>query len=199
MPKIFGVSYEKGEERFGPFTSRIYSFFAATVFRRTYLAIAMDVAKQKPRSVLDVGGGTGELITAIAEKLKSAKFCYVDPSEGMVSAAKKRLSKRGLSKRTKVAFGDSMHIPFKEKFDLIVSSFSFHHWAKKRESILYLSKLLNPGGKIMLYERDRDKMRGPSAVKSHFLSEKEILRMHVRGLKTRTRSVGNLLVVEFRR
>ncbi len=189
--------YKNGEERFGKLDSRVYAFFAATLFKGTYLTIARDIAQQKARCILDVGGGTGDLIRVLARTIGSARFYYVDPSEAMVRMARKKFDNPDIKDRIKASLGDSTHVPFNVKFDLIISSFSFHHWAKKEESLRYLLKKLNAKGKIILYERNKDEAHGIYSLgKDHFLSEKETGSLNLKGAKKRIRRLGSLLIVE---
>ena len=72
----------------------------------------------------------------------------VDPSESMLRIAIK--NNKGDGRR--FAIGYSQMLTFRRRFDMIISSVSFHHWAHKKESLAYLSGFLKPGGEIRIYE-----------------------------------------------
>ncbi len=190
--------YENGEERFGYFGSKAYSFLASIALRGYYSKIARDIIARKPEVVLDVGGGTGNLLSLLAYKLKSSRFYYVDPSRDMLPIARKRFARNRVSGRIKIALGSSTNVPFSGKFDLIVSSFSFHHWAKKREGVMYLLKKLDKNGRLVIYDLDSSALRGPYVLaRGHAVSEDAIKKIIIPGVKTETKRIGNLLVAEF--
>ena len=58
--------YMEGEERFGTFSSRIYSSFSGMHYWMYHRAVVREVLKLSPQSVLDVGCGPGDVLAHLA-------------------------------------------------------------------------------------------------------------------------------------
>ena len=139
----------EGEERFGRITSWLYAFFAdhSDGFSMWKFA-ADDILDSGRRIILDVGTGPGNIPFMLADKGKGLEIYAIDPSKAMLRIARKKCA----GKKVTLAEGYSRYVPFHKKFDLIISTVSFHHWTHKNESLIYLSKFLKPGGEIRIYE-----------------------------------------------
>ncbi|EET89735.1 MAG: class I SAM-dependent methyltransferase [Candidatus Micrarchaeales archaeon] len=184
--------YLKGEEKFGPITSRIYSLFASRIhdILKFYEFVVSDISSSKAKALLDIGTGPGEIPIRLA-RMNRFEVYAVDPSPAMLSIA--RGNSTGL-KRVHFALGSSRSIPFKIKFDMIISSLSMHHWKEKEESLRYLSKFLSKNGEIRIYEFEREAPKsGPigaikgTVVGHHSLSLKEFKHIaYGSGLKVRS-------------
>jgi len=165
--------YLEGEEKFGPITSLAYWLgVKLTGMNKFYSFILDDIKKSKYTELLDVGTGPGYVPVMLAES--GMKNLYaIDPSYDMLKIAKRR------SKDLKIRYGigSSRNVPFKRKFELVISTLSFHHWAKKAESLKYLSRFLKKGGEIRIYEFEREKRKGWTKhfISSHSVSKKEML------------------------
>lgn len=162
-----------GEERFGPVSSVGYWLSAklppVSGFHRF---VVEDVRKRGFRSMLDVGTGPGNVPMAIARSVSNGRIYAVDPSEGMVRLSRMRPGAKGIEFR----LGSSRHLPFKMKFDLIITALSFHHWAKKAYSLRYLSRFLAKGGEMRIYEFDKDRLYPivKQIFESHSMSKDEL-------------------------
>jgi ubiquinone/menaquinone biosynthesis C-methylase UbiE len=139
----------RGEERFGPVLSRLYTLFSREGALGIYDFACKDILSKKGSfSLLDVGTGPGILPKMLSMRTDKIDIWAVDPSESMLRIAIK--NNKGDGRR--FAIGYSQMLPFSRRFDMIISSVSFHHWAHKKESLAYLSGFLKPGGEIRIYE-----------------------------------------------
>ena len=111
---------------------------------RVLRPLLRDVAA--PR-VLDVGCGTGRLLTRLRAELPAAELCGVDASEGMIAVASGKAALDGV--RLDVASADAL--PFEPSwFDAAVSTMSFHHWDDQAAGMHGVARVLRPGGLLLL-------------------------------------------------
>lgn len=149
--------YLDGEEQFGPLSSFFYSLCAqSSPMTRLYAFIIDDIGKNELGSILDVGTGPGRVPIMLAKNGCAKRIYAIDPSPNMIKIAKSKSKDLGIV----FAEGSSRNIPFKNKFDLIISSLSFHHWQDKEGSLDYLKKFLNRNGEIRIYEHEKEKLSG---------------------------------------
>lgn len=185
--------YLEGEERFGPFMSFLYAIGSALPFPRVIYKIARDdIMRTNPRSVLDVGCGPGDLLVMLS-KAGCANLYGIDPSPDMIRAAKRKAHGRAI----RFGIGSSREVPFGRKFGMIVSTLSFHHWAKRDEALRYLSRFLEGRGTIRIYELEH---RGGIAAhmpwSTHTISE-AALRRSARAAGLKVVSIGRRAGVIF--
>lgn len=132
--------------------SRVYDLVARRVLRRMYRRLAKDVAAAAPRDaeVLDVGTGPGVLLLELARLRPDLRLTGVDLSADMVSAATGNLAAHD---NATARVGDVTALPFPdESFDLVVSSFSSHHWDHPEAAVPELARVLRPGGRVRVYD-----------------------------------------------
>jgi ubiquinone/menaquinone biosynthesis C-methylase UbiE len=163
-----------GEERFGLISSFAYSLGVKLKSGQEFYSFVVDdIKKSGFREILDVGTGPGDVPILLAKSGKFKLVYAVDPSGDMLRIAKAH------SKRLKIKFGygSSRHIPFNKKFDLIISTISFHHWKMKTESLKYLSGFLKKGGEIRIYEFEKRELKG---IWRYFMSSHAVSREEMR-------------------
>jgi SAM-dependent methyltransferase len=99
------------------------------------------IAEARPRRVLEVGGGPGELAERIAVELGAA-VVMVDSSPRMVELARGR----GADARV----GDAQELPFEdESFDCAVAAWMLYHVPDPDRAIGELARVLEPGGRLV--------------------------------------------------
>ncbi len=189
--------YEKGEEKFGFISSRIYSLGSSKAMKSFYSFIADDIKKYRPRRILDVGAGPGDLALLLS-KIKKAEIYCVDPSAAMKSIAERKFIRNKI-KNVKYGLGSSRHISFSEKFDLIATTISFHHWKEKKKSIKYILKKLNKKGIFIIYEFCYDRLNGiqKMSIGKHSLSIKEAESYRFKGYKKNIEVIGKIIKLSF--
>lgn len=190
--------YLKGEERFGPITSELYSMFAPRVAKYYYDFIVEDVESINPMRMLDVGCGPGTIINMLSPKLPETEFYCVDPSKSMVRISNRRFAKGTAASRIHVEQGSSRYVPFEGEFDLILSSLSFHHWKDKENGLLYLIDRLSEKGIISIYDPYYEEVRKKHRFGStHSLSYSYLSRLNFDGVKKSIHYNGELVNVRF--
>jgi ubiquinone/menaquinone biosynthesis C-methylase UbiE len=122
-----------------------------------YRAVAADVlramATRSPGVVVDVGAGPGGLVVAVAAVFPDAMLCAVDVDPQMVALARDRVAREALGHRVDVLVGDVCALPLADGFaDLVISTFSVHHWPDARRGFAEVRRILRPGGRALVYD-----------------------------------------------
>ena len=142
---------------------RRYDVLARRVLRGFYRRTAADVARAAPRdaTVLDIGTGPGVLLMELAKRRPDLRLTGVDLSEDMIAAAA-----RNLGDTAAVRTADVAELPFDaEAFDLVVSSFSTHHWENPETGAAEAARVLRTGGRFLVYDFERapfEALRSPA-------------------------------------
>ncbi len=172
--------YLEGEEKFGTISSCIYDKILTPILKRYYNIIIDEIAGKKIEKLMDIGCGPGKVVISLAQDMVNTHFFCVDPSPSMLKMSRKNAVKYGLENRISIALGSSREIPFNEKFDAIISSFSYHHWKDRDESLKNLVRYLNDGGFIYIFEYDNDSGKLKN---SHGVSEDEWANLKIEGVR----------------
>jgi ubiquinone/menaquinone biosynthesis C-methylase UbiE len=114
------------------------------------------------RRLLDVGTGPGNLLEALRDHIGSEYSAYgADVDVEMIPLMKGVLEKD--HQRKGFVINDNQRLPFKANtFQLIVSVLALHHFMHPAEMILEMNRILDPNGKILIYDFD------PESVKLRF-------------------------------
>ncbi len=105
---------------------------------------------------LDIGCGTGELATRLAQRGWQATA--LDLCESMLRCAKRKTSDE---LRVDLAAGDSEHLPFPDgAFDVITCANCFHHFPHQQNVLHEMRRALKPGGRLFIVDGWRDRVVG---------------------------------------
>jgi len=101
-----------------------------------------------PRQILDVGCGTGYLLGQLAARAPQASaLAGIDPAPAMIEVA----TSAATDGRVRFVVGTAERLPWPDqKFDLVVSTTSFDHWADQRAGLAQCARVLAPGGCLVL-------------------------------------------------
>jgi SAM-dependent methyltransferase len=104
---------------------------------------------------LDIGCGTGALTEAIAERCAPRRLAGIDPSEGFLDFARRRLGSRA-----ELRAADAQALPFPDaQFDRAVSGLVLNFVPDQERAAAEMARVLRPGGEAALYVWDyADKM-----------------------------------------
>lgn len=132
---------------------RVYDFVARRLLRGLYRRIADDLVDTVADGarVLDVGTGPGVLLLELAQRRADLRLTGVDLSADMVSAAEANL--RPFADRAVARVADVTELPFADdSFDVIVTTYSLHHWDDPAGAVPELARVLRPGGRLYAYD-----------------------------------------------
>lgn len=132
----------------------VYDRLAGPLIGPFYERVARDVvASCSSGTVLEVGPGPGHLAARIAALAPAVRVVGVDVDAGMVARARARATREGVADRVVVAEGDVAALPLADAcVDLVVSTFSLHHWADRVGGLDEIRRVLRPGGRALVYD-----------------------------------------------
>lgn len=131
---------------------------------------------QGDERVLDAGCGAGHTAASFAPHV--AEVVALDFTASMLGQVEVLAKNRGLA-NIKTRLGDVETLPFaSSKFDLVVSRYSAHHWARPGKALREFRRVLRTGGRFIL----SDVVGFGDPVCDTFLNAIELLRdpSHVR-------------------
>ena len=135
-------------ERFDRDASEYDRFARYAWVRATYRFILDETLKYDFQSCLDVGCGTGNLLSRLGKQRQSAKLFGIDLSEEMIKVARAKLRDKA-----DLRVADSERLPFEAgKFDLITCTYSFHHYPNPIAVLTEMRRVLADGGKLILVD-----------------------------------------------
>jgi SAM-dependent methyltransferase len=109
------------------------------------------VAEARPRTVLEVGGGEGELAERIRLEL-GAEVIGIDQSERMVEIQR--------SKGIDARIGDAQKLPFRAaEFDVAIAAWMLYHVADVDRALAELARVLHPGGRLVAVTNATDHLQ----------------------------------------
>ncbi|THV24520.1 class I SAM-dependent methyltransferase [Glycomyces paridis] len=133
--------------------SRNYDRLARLLMKPLYRRIAADIAAVAPEgaALLDVGTGPGILLQTLARTRPDLRLTGVDLAPDMVD-----LARRNLGGLAELHAADAAALPFDDaRFDLVVTSFSSHHWGDPQAGATEIARVLTPGGRLLNYDFPR--------------------------------------------
>jgi len=130
----------------------------ATVIGPVYGLLARTaVAELGPGgSMLDVGCGPGQLVIQAARRTSDARITGADLDPLMIDRASANARHRlppDESARVTFTVADVAALPFPDRsFDLVVSTFSMHHWSDPKAGLEEVYRVLKPGGRALIWD-----------------------------------------------
>ena len=138
-------------ERWSAFRVWLYSLLNRSP--KSNLAVVEHASPGGGERLLDVGCGPGAALEHAAAR--GAEVAGVDPSPAMADRASRRVP------RAEIKVGSAEAIPFPDdRFDVVISISSFHHWADPDAGLTEILRVLAPGGRLLIAERKHKRSAG---------------------------------------
>jgi demethylmenaquinone methyltransferase / 2-methoxy-6-polyprenyl-1,4-benzoquinol methylase len=131
------------------FLNHFLSFGIDQAWRKKLVRLLVN---RKPRTVLDVATGTGDLAIAISS-LMPQKIVGIDISEKMLEIGRQKISERGLSQIILLQHADAEKIPFSNNsFEAITVAFGVRNYENLELGLTEMKRVLRPGGVMLILE-----------------------------------------------
>lgn len=115
----------------------------------------------RPFRMLDVGCGTGTLLSLAARDPLAERLVGLDYAAEMVRRAGEKFSESEQSAKLAVVRGDAERLPFADAtFDVLACCNSFHHYPHQPAAVRDFRRVLRPGGLLVLIDGFRDNVIG---------------------------------------
>jgi phosphatidylethanolamine/phosphatidyl-N-methylethanolamine N-methyltransferase len=139
---------EEAYARWAPIYDRAFTAVMRPGRRAAAAALAALVRPDAPLRVLDVGVGTGLELPMFP---REARIVGVDLSEPMLSLARARVAREGLSNVEALIAMDAMNLSFEDaSFDAVVSPYVVTTVPDPARTLDEMARVTRPGGEIVL-------------------------------------------------
>lgn len=133
-----------------------YDVASRLLFGSLFRGIAADIGAIAPPGgqVLEVGCGPGGLSIELVRG-HGLKVTGLDLDPAMIERATANADRAsaGGGFRPDFVVGDVAALPFAVgSFDLVVSTFSMHHWADRAAGLAEIARVLRPGGRALIWD-----------------------------------------------
>ncbi|MBY0476552.1 MAG: bifunctional demethylmenaquinone methyltransferase/2-methoxy-6-polyprenyl-1,4-benzoquinol methylase UbiE [Chitinophagaceae bacterium] len=107
----------------------------------------------KPKLMLDVATGTGDVAIMAARELQPEKIIGIDISEKMLEGGRVKVSAKGLETVIELKSGDSETINFPDAtFDAVTVAFGVRNFENLEKGLSEIHRVLKPGGRLVVLE-----------------------------------------------
>lgn len=129
--------------------NRVISFGIDVKWRKKVLQL---VADKKPKTILDIATGTGDLAILMAQT-NAEKIIGLDISAGMLEVGKKKIETKNLSDKIEMLLADSEAMPFEDNtFDAITVAFGIRNFEHLEKGLTEILRVLKPNGIFVILE-----------------------------------------------
>ncbi len=129
--------------------NRVISFGIDVKWRKKVVSI---VAKNNPKTILDVATGTGDLAINLT-KTGAKEIIGLDISAGMLDVGKQKINEEKLDDTIKMVLGDGEKIQYPDNyFDAVTVSFGVRNFENLEKGLIEILRVLKPQGIFVVLE-----------------------------------------------
>lgn len=115
---------------------------------------------EAPSRVLDLATGTADLAIGVARRFSSVQVTGVDLTPAMLELGRGKVESAGLADRVELAEGNALALSFPdESFDVVTCAFGFRNFPNHGTALRECSRVLKPGGTLLVLELFRMESR----------------------------------------
>jgi demethylmenaquinone methyltransferase/2-methoxy-6-polyprenyl-1,4-benzoquinol methylase len=125
---------------------------------RLWKRLAIEMANIQPgQRVLDLAGGTGDLVMLIAPKVgPQGRVVLSDINGAMIRTGRTRLVDKGIAGNVEYVQADAERLPFPDRsFDCVTMAFGLRNVTRKQAALQAMYRVLRPGGRLVILEFSR--------------------------------------------
>jgi len=112
-----------------------------------------EVAQIKPKAILDVATGTGDMAIAAAKTIQPQKITGVDIADQMLEVGRKKIAEANLQQIITLQTGDSEAMPFATgEYDAVMCAYGVRNFEHLEAGLTEMCRVLRPGGKVVILE-----------------------------------------------
>lgn len=131
------------------FLNHFLSFGIDHWWRKQFVTV---LAEKKPRLILDVATGTGDLAIAMVA-LSPEKIIGIDIANQMLDIGRKKIVKKKLTDQVFFESGDAETIPFPDEFfDAVTVAYGVRNFENLEKGLSEMKRVLKPGGIMQILE-----------------------------------------------
>lgn len=121
---------------------------------RNWRRVAVDaLSRVKPRSILDIATGTGDLAISMACRYPESTVTGVDLSSGMIAVGIEKVERARLESRVKLMEADALKLPFADgTFDAVTVAFGVRNFEHIDRGYREMLRVLRAGGMLCVLE-----------------------------------------------
>ncbi|MBT8221823.1 MAG: bifunctional demethylmenaquinone methyltransferase/2-methoxy-6-polyprenyl-1,4-benzoquinol methylase UbiE [Eudoraea sp.] len=129
--------------------NRVISFGTDIRWRKRVVSL---LAHRKPKRILDIATGTGDLAIAL-KQTGAEKIVGLDISPGMLDIGKQKVNALQLDQIIEMVIGDSEQLAFEEaSFDAATVAFGVRNFENLKQGLSEIYRVLRPGGTLVVLE-----------------------------------------------
>jgi SAM-dependent methyltransferase len=114
--------------------------------------------------ILEIGFGSGRLISEIVPMVEKGKVCGIDLSDEMVEVAARNNAKWVSNGKLEIQKASIEEIPYPDHcFDKVFTCNTLYFWPEPLENIREVKRVLNPNGQFFCAFRDKELMESKSS------------------------------------
>lgn len=114
---------------------------------------AKEVAKNHPKTILDLATGTADLAIEIAKHNPEAHIIGTDISEKMLEIGELKIKKQHLENQIELYLGNAAALPFKtNSFDAVTVAFGVRNFENLEQGLSEIHRVLKPNGHAFILE-----------------------------------------------
>lgn len=114
--------------------------------------------KYKPKRILDIAAGTGDMSVACCSILNPDSVKAVDISRQMMQVGAEKIKQRGICDKVSFEVQDCASLSFEDNsYDAVTIGFGLRNFEKLSDSLNEIHRVLVPGGKLLVLEANEPK------------------------------------------
>ena len=111
------------------------------------------VASHKPRRILDVATGTGDMAIHLCTAVKPDHITGIDLSSGLLEIGRRKVREEGLEGIITLEEGDCMRMRFEDgSFDCVTVAYGVRNFEHLEQGLSEMHRVLSPGGMLCVIE-----------------------------------------------